>query len=116
METVTMVGYLAAICSMTSFTPQAWKIIKTRDTNSISAPMYALTVVGFALWLAFGLLKTDWPIIIPNGVCLFLSAFILLMKLLPRAKKDAVADAIDPTGRASDTNSGSYRRHRPSEG
>lgn len=71
---------------------------------------------GFCLWLAFGLLKTEWPIIIPNGVCLFLSAFILLMKLLPRAKKDAVADAIDPTGRASDTNSGSYRRHRPSEG
>ncbi|WP_244604713.1 MULTISPECIES: PQ-loop domain-containing transporter [Mesorhizobium] len=43
-----MVGYLAAIWAMTSFTPQAWKIIRTRDTNSISAPMYALTVVGFA--------------------------------------------------------------------
>ena len=113
METVTIVGYLAAI---TSFTPQAWKIIRTRDTNSISAPMYALTVLGFALWLAFGLLKTEWPIIIPNGVCLILSAFILMMKVLPRAKKDAVADAIDPTGRASDINSGSYRPHRPSEG
>ncbi|WP_348625771.1 PQ-loop domain-containing transporter [Mesorhizobium sp. LNHC209A00] len=30
METVTIVGYLAALCSITSFTPQAWKIIKTR--------------------------------------------------------------------------------------
>jgi MtN3 and saliva related transmembrane protein len=105
MERVTIVGYLAAICSMTSFTPQAWRIIRTRDTNSISAPMYALTVLGFALWLAFGLMKTEWPIIITNGVCLILSAFILLMTVLPRAKKDAVADAIDPTGRASDTES-----------
>jgi VCBS repeat-containing protein len=43
MENVTLVGYLAALCSMTSFTPQAWKIIKTRDTSSISAPMYAVT-------------------------------------------------------------------------
>jgi MtN3 and saliva related transmembrane protein len=103
METVTIVGYLAAICSMTSFTPQAWKIIKTRDTSSISAPMYALTVLGFALWLAFGLLKAEWPIIITNGVCLILSAFILLMTVLSGAKKEAVADAIDPTGRGGDT-------------
>jgi MtN3 and saliva related transmembrane protein len=103
METVTIVGYLAAICSMTSFTPQAWKIIKTRDTSSISAPMYALTVLGFALWLAFGLLKAEWPIIITNGVCLILSAFILMMTVLPGAKKEAVADAIDPTGRGGDT-------------
>ena len=86
---------------MTSFTPQAWKIIKTRDT--ISAPMYALTVLGFALWLAFGLLKAEWPIIITNGVCLILSAFILMMTVLPGAKKEAIADAIDPTGRGGDT-------------
>lgn len=39
METVTVVGYFAAACSTISFTPQAWKIIKTRDTDSISAPI-----------------------------------------------------------------------------
>jgi MtN3 and saliva related transmembrane protein len=82
---------------MTSFAPQAWKIIRTRDTGSISAPMYALTVSGFALWLTFGLMKDEWPIIITNGVCLILSAFILMMTVLPRDKKEAVADAIDPT-------------------
>jgi MtN3 and saliva related transmembrane protein len=96
METVTLVGYLAAICSMTSFTPQAWKIIKTRDTRSISAPMYAVTVVGFSLWLAFGLMKGEWPITITNAVCLVLSAFILLMTILPRKPKEAIARAFDP--------------------
>ncbi|RVD63240.1 SemiSWEET transporter [Mesorhizobium sp. M7A.F.Ca.ET.027.03.2.1] len=96
MDNVTIVGYLAALCSMTSFTPQAWKIIRTRDTGSISAPMYALTVLGFALWLVFGVIKEEWPIIITNGACLLLSAFILLMTVLPRAKKEAVADALDP--------------------
>ncbi|MFU0505796.1 SemiSWEET family sugar transporter [Pseudaminobacter sp. NGMCC 1.201702] len=96
METVTLVGYLAALCSMTSFTPQAWKIIKTRDTGSISAPMYAITALGFACWLAFGIMKNEWPIIITNGVCLVLSAFILLMTVLPRAQKEAVAETLDP--------------------
>jgi MtN3 and saliva related transmembrane protein len=96
MEIVTVVGYLAAVCSVTSFTPQAWKIIKTRDTTSISAPMYAITVIGFAFWLAFGTLKREWPIIVPNGVCLIVSSFILLMTLLPRSNKEAVAELLDP--------------------
>jgi MtN3 and saliva related transmembrane protein len=96
METVTVVGYFAAACSTISFTPQAWKIIKTRDTDSISAPMYACTVAGFALWLAFGVMKNEWPIILTNGVCLVLSAFILLMTVIPQAKKDVIAKAIDP--------------------
>ncbi|MGX5804428.1 SemiSWEET family sugar transporter [Bradyrhizobium sp. Arg314] len=92
-----VIGCLAALCSVTSYTPQAWKIIKTRDTGSISAPMYAINVVGFALWLTFGILKNEWSLIITNVLILALSAFILLMTLLPRAKKEAVADALDLT-------------------
>jgi MtN3 and saliva related transmembrane protein len=96
METETLVGYLAAVCSMTSFTPQVWKIIKTPDTSSISTRMYAITVLGFAFWFTFGLLKQEWPIILTNAVCLVLSAFILAMTLLPTAKKDEVSDFLDP--------------------
>jgi MtN3 and saliva related transmembrane protein len=95
--TVTIVGYAAACCSTSSFAPQAWKIIKSRETKDISAGMYALTVSGFALWLAFGALQVQWPLIISNFICLCLSAFILLMKLLPRSNKDAVADQLDPS-------------------
>ena len=93
---VTIVGYAAALCSTASFTPQAWKIIKSRDTGDLSAAMYALTVCGFALWLAFGVLQRQWPLIIANLICLVLSGFILLMKLFSRPQKDAVADALDP--------------------
>ena len=58
--------------------------------------MYALTVCGLALWLAFGVLQGQWPLIIANFICLVLSGFILLMKLLSRPQKDAVADMLDP--------------------
>lgn len=60
--------------------------------------MYVVAVLGFSLWLGFGIMKYEWPIIITNGVCLVLSAFIFLMTLLPRAQKDAVADTLDPDG------------------
>ena len=96
MDWATIIGYLATLCSVTSYTPQAWKIIKTRDTSSISAPMYAINVLGFSLWLAFGILRDEWSLIITNVLILALSVFILVMTLLPRAKKNAVADALDP--------------------
>ena len=97
MDAASIVGTLATICSTTSFVPQAWKVIRTRDTSAISKRMYAITVTGFSLWLAYGLLLGQWPLIVTNGVCLALSAFILVMKVLPRPHKEAVADALDPT-------------------
>lgn len=93
---VTAIGYAAGCCSTISFTPQAWKIIKSRETKDLSAGMYFLTVSGFALWLTFGSMQGQWPLILSNLICLVLSAFILAMKLLPRRQKDAVADVIDP--------------------
>ncbi|MFC7475926.1 SemiSWEET family sugar transporter [Dankookia sp. GCM10030260] len=95
-DAATIVGGIATLCSATSFLPQAWKVIKTRDTEAISAGMYAVTVVGFSLWLAYGVLLWQWPLMITNGVCLVLSAFILLMKVLPRPQKEKVAEVLDP--------------------
>jgi MtN3 and saliva related transmembrane protein len=97
LDLATLVGALATLCSVTSFVPQAWKVIRTRDTRAISTGMYAVTVVGFALWLTYGLLLWQWPLILTNGTCLLLSGFILAMKLLPRRKRDQVADALDPS-------------------
>ncbi len=94
MDAATIVGTVAAVCSVTSFVPQAWRIVKTRDVAAISARMYALTVVGFSLWVGYGVLVMAWPLIIPNSMCLCLSAFILVMRILPRHKREAVADTV----------------------
>lgn len=98
LDAPTLVGAAATAASVASFAPQAWKIIRTRDTKSISAGTYALTVAGFALWLIYGALLGQWPLIATNAICCALSAFILVMKLLPASKKKAVAEAIDPQG------------------
>jgi MtN3 and saliva related transmembrane protein len=97
MDLATIVGFLATLCSVSSFVPQAWKVVRTRDMAGVSGRMYAITVAGFSLWLAYGVLLGQWPLILTNGVCLLLSAFILAMKLLPRHRRNQVADAVDPT-------------------
>ncbi len=96
-QLATVIGTLAATASTLSFAPQAWKIVKSRHTADISVGMYVLTVAGFTLWTTYGVMLGAWPLIASNAICLVLSAFILTMKLLPRRKKEQVADALDPT-------------------
>lgn len=91
-----VIGAAAAVVSTASFMPQAWKIIRSRNTEAISAGMYSLTVAGFALWLAYGVLLGQWPLIVPNSLCLILAGFILIMKRLSTARRDALADHLDP--------------------
>src|SRR5262245_13849021 len=96
MDLVTIVGFLAALASTISFSPQAWKIIRTRDTEGISAVSYAVTTTAFALWLAYGIMLGRWPLIVSNAICFLLAAFILVMTLLPQPKKEQVAKSLDP--------------------
>jgi MtN3 and saliva related transmembrane protein len=96
MSTATTIGYLTAALSTASFGPQAWKTIRARETKEISAGMYLLTAAAFASWIVFGLLLRQWPLVVSNSICLVPAAFILLMKLLPRRKKEIVAGLIAP--------------------
>jgi len=75
-----IVGTAAALCSMTSFVPQILKIWRERDAESVSLRMYAVTVTGFSLWIAYGVMIGSWPVIGSNVVCLILSGAILALK------------------------------------
>ena len=77
----TLVGVGAALCSMGSFAPQALKILRERDASGVSLRMYVITVIGFSLWSAYGVLLQSWPLVVSNLVCLALSALILALKL-----------------------------------
>ena len=76
-----IVGYVAAACTTIAFLPQAIQIIKTKDTSSISLAMYFIFTFGVATWLLFGILKTEWPIILANGITLILASIILIYKI-----------------------------------
>ncbi len=66
---------------MSSFAPQIAKILREHDASSVSLRMYAVTVSGFLLWTAYGLMIRSWPVALSNLVCLTLSATILALKL-----------------------------------
>ena len=75
-------GYVAAVLTTGSFVPQAWLTLRTRDVSGISLGMYLAFTVGVALWLVYGILSRQWPIVVANGVTLGLASVILGVKLI----------------------------------
>lgn len=77
----TVIGLSAAFCTTVSFLPQVIKIWKTRSTKDISLGMFSIFSAGIFLWLIYGLLIGDVPVIASNGVTLVLTLAILGFKL-----------------------------------
>jgi len=77
----TLVSAMAATLTTVAFVPQAIHIIRYKDTRAISLQMYVVFAVGVALWLAFGLMIWNWPMMIANAVTLVLALIIVRMKL-----------------------------------
>lgn len=81
MNSITTIGILAASCTTGAFLPQVIRTLRTRDTNAISLFMYVIFSTGVALWLLYGLFKSDFPIIIANGITLMLALAVLILKI-----------------------------------
>jgi len=77
MTLVAILGILASGISAVSFLPQLIKIVTTKDTKSISLHMYILFCIGILLWLLYGALVKDLPIILVN-LLIGVQAFIIL--------------------------------------
>ena len=74
------IGYLAAVLTTSSFVPQAVLTVRTRNVSGISLGMYSVFTLGVGLWLAYGVVIGEWPIVIANALTLALAATSLGMK------------------------------------
>ncbi len=80
MDLITVIGLAAASCTTVAFIPQVWRTIKTKDTSGLSRPMYIILTLGLGLWLLYGLLIHDLPLIAANGVTFVLAGIVLFLK------------------------------------
>ena len=78
---LTGMGLAAAFCSTTAFLPQLVKTWRTRSTKDISLAMFLVLVTGIILWLAYGIIIEDIPLIAANGMTLLFAGTILFFKL-----------------------------------
>jgi MtN3 and saliva related transmembrane protein len=95
MQTIEIIGSVAAVLTTVSFVPQAWQTFKTKDVSGISLPMYSMFTTGVLLWLVYSIALQSWPMIVSNCITAPVALAILSMKL--RYRK-AAKPADLPTG------------------
>jgi MtN3 and saliva related transmembrane protein len=81
MNSLDTLGLIATCFTTSSFVPQVWQIWKTRDVSGISLPTYLIITFGLGLWLLYGILKGDMPLIVANAMMVVLTGAITLMKI-----------------------------------
>lgn len=70
-------GILMAIAPLL----QIRAIMLTRDSSGVSAGYQRVLLVGFVLWLAYGIASDNWAIIVPNTVAMFVSLATIVITL-----------------------------------
>ncbi len=86
---IDMVGFSAGTLTTLCWLPQAVQILKTRETAGVSLPTYLAFAAGVGLWLTYGLLLHNLPIIIPNAITMVLVLAIIALRLrYPPQKSD----------------------------
>ena len=81
MQASDVLGYLAATLTTVSFVPQAWRTFRTKDVSGISLRMYGIFSLGIAVWLAYGIVLRQPPMMVANSLSLVLACAVLVMKL-----------------------------------
>ena len=75
------IGYAAAALGTICWLPQAVQVWRTRDTRSLSLSANLLFLATVSLWLVYGLMITDWPLILANIVAVTAMITIVAAKL-----------------------------------
>jgi len=78
---IKLIGFAAATCTTLAYAPQFIKVWRTRSTDDISLGMFLVMMLGLTLWLVYGLLSGDGPLVAANAITMVLAGGILLMKL-----------------------------------
>ena len=76
-----LISGVAATLTTVAFVPQAWHIIRHKETKAISLYMYVAFAIGVAFWLVFGFMIWNWPMIVSNTITLGLALTIVTLKL-----------------------------------
>lgn len=80
-NTIQLLGLIAGACTTIAFLPQVIKTWKSRSAKDLSLSMFTIFSLGVALWLVYGFLVQDIPVIAANMITLMLASTLLVFKL-----------------------------------
>lgn len=89
-----IVGIAAGVCTSTCLLPQLIKLIKHKKAEDISLFYLLILFAGLGLWIWYGALRKDLPILVTNGFSLVINGIIIVLgvryKATHRKKEELV--------------------------
>ena len=79
-DSIQIIGLLAGSFTTVAFVPQVIKTYKSRSAKGLSLGMFSIFFTGVALWLIYGLLMQDLPVIAANMITLILAFTLIVFK------------------------------------
>ncbi|HUT26784.1 MAG TPA: SemiSWEET transporter [Methanomassiliicoccales archaeon] len=76
-----LLGLTAGFITTMGFVPQVIKGYRTGSMKDVSLTMPVLLMVGLSLWLLYGLVIQDLPVILWNAVAMILNGTLVLLKV-----------------------------------
>ena len=78
---VNELGYVAGLVTVASFLPQVVRAWRTRQTRDLSLTSLALLITAGSLWILYGALSRDWPVVATNSGMVGLLGLLTMAKL-----------------------------------
>ena len=74
-------GYFAGVLTVGSFLPQVIRTCRSRQTGDLSLGMFGLLVTASSLWIVYGAITSDWPVILTNSGMVAMNGTLAVAKL-----------------------------------
>lgn len=74
-------GYFAGALTVASFLPQVVRAWRTRQTRDLSLSSFVLLMTAGSLWMVYGAISSDWPVVLTNAGMVTLTAALATAKV-----------------------------------
>lgn len=87
MESLEWIGIVAGVLTALSMLPQLIKVIKEKKVEDLSVLMLLVLMSGLILWVVYGFIRKDPPLIYTNIFSIAVNAALVFFRLKYSRKK-----------------------------
>lgn len=82
-----IIGLIAGVFTSISQLPQLIKTIKEKEARNLSLGMMITIIIGVSLWIYYGVIKNDFPIIVTNIFSVLVNIILLFVSIKYKKKE-----------------------------
>ncbi|HJY12927.1 MAG TPA: SemiSWEET transporter [Flavobacterium sp.] len=83
---VNILGIVAGVLTSVAMIPQLIKVIREKNVEDLSWVMIIVLITGLSLWVWYGIMRDELPIILSNAFAVLVNLTLLVCYILFRKK------------------------------